>query len=172
LDAIWLKSFEEVQDAIESIQSHFEVAINDIANEMKSGQTIYGNGNSKEKGNQFWWEGFIDPPFVFKQTELSYACGASTLTGIGKIDLKRNNDIIDVLGVVRFEFNDPYDWHSGKTVPIGFFSTFKDCDMILLEEYRGAKPFDMKSTWNKMIKGTIEDDTFSPNEINLNWSDL
>jgi hypothetical protein len=172
LDSSWLKEFEEVQEAVTTIQGHFEDSLNDIANDMEDGQSIKGDGSGKKKGNQYWWQGKIEPSFVWSRNELSFACGASILTGIGIVTLSRKEDIITISGTVTYDFFDPYDWHGGKTVPIGLFSTFKDCDMLLLEEYRGAKPFEMKSSWQQQLAGTIEDDTFSPNEINLTWSDL
>jgi hypothetical protein len=80
--------------------------------------------------------------------------------------------LITISGEVTYEFYDPYDWHAGNDTPVGFFSTFNDADMILLEEFRSAKPFIMKASWKQSLSGTIEDDTFSPNEINLTWTDL
>jgi hypothetical protein len=176
MDVAWLKGFEEVKNAMKSIQKHFENAFNTLTNNMTDNQTINGDGHGKAKGNQFWWEGFIDPSYVFSRNELSYACGASTLTGIGDVILQKKDSTVFLGGVVEYEFYDRYDWHPGNDVPIGWsivwFEKFKDSDMILLQEYRGAKEFIMQSKWSQKVTGTIEDNTLSPNNLDIKWADL
>lgn len=172
MDVQWLKSFPAVQIAWASINEHFEDAFNDIADDMEDGQVINGDGRGQEPGNQFWWQGRIVPSFILSRDELSYACGGSTLTGVGVVTLSRKESITSVDGEVEFLFNDPYDWQAGQDVPIGVLARFRDSDMLLLEEYRGAKPFDMKASWKQSVSGTIDDDILSPNDVNLIWKDL
>lgn len=172
LDAAWLKSFEAVTDAMKDIQEHFEDAFNAIANDMKDNQVISGDGHGKEKGNQFWWEGFIDPPYKRTRNELSFACGASTLTGLGTIKLKKEGSTVIIGGVVEYKFHDPYDWHGGNTVPISWTELFYDSDMLLLQEFRGGKPFLMESKWEQKVTGTIDVDIMSPNDLDIKWSDI
>lgn len=172
MDVEWLKGFEEVQEAIATIQEHFEDAFNDLADDMDDGEKISGDGRSKAPGNQFWWEGVISPSYVFSRNELSYACGASTLTGLGVNTLERSDSLVTVSGEVEFQFYDEYDWHGGNSVPNGFFSTFDDSDMLLLQEFRNAKPFTMKASWKQKVAGTIDDDILSPNDVEITWTDI
>lgn len=60
----------------------------------------------------------------------------------------------------------------GNDTPIGVFSTFEDSDMLLLQEFDGAQPFEMKASWKQRVFGTIDDDILSPNDVNLTWEDI
>lgn len=71
-DSEWLKSFDATQDAINNIQSYFEDAFNNLVNNMGANETVKGNGASKEKGNLFWWEAYLDTDLL---TELFFAAG-------------------------------------------------------------------------------------------------
>jgi hypothetical protein len=116
---------------------------------------------------------------------LSYACGSSILRGIGIIDLLKSDDILTVTGEVDFKFVDEYDWNEGDSVPVGYdpvrailfgplfmYEWIEDYEMILLQEFRGAKPFSIRASWKQKVDGTVNEDIFTPNEIEISWLDI
>ncbi len=151
--------------------------------DMSDGETIDGDGTNKESGNKYWWEGLIEPPYMSPE-EISMACGASTLTGIGLIMLIRSGEQVTVSGEVEFAFFDRYDWKPGDSVLVGFswgqaliyplaglpLEEWPDSNMILLDEFRGAAEFDMIASWKQKVSGTISIGTFS-NDVELTWTD-
>lgn len=178
LDSLWLKSFSLVTHAMERIQEYFEEkCFSHYADTMADGEIIQGDGTGEPPGNLFWWNTVTQPNYIIPD-EIDYACGSSTLTGIGKIKLTKSGDFLTVDGEVEFEFNDGYNWNPGDSVPMPTsnpnmpITLNYDSDMLLLEEYRGAKSFEMTSKWKQKVSGTVEKDTWSPNEIDIVWTDI
>lgn len=178
LDSNWLKSFALIENAVQQIQEYFEErCFSHYADKLEDGEILIGDGVGEQKGNLFWWNTVTEPGYIWPN-EIDYACGSSTLTGIGKITLIKTGDILNVDGEVEFRFNDSYNWNPGDSVPLPSLNANMpvtinyDSDMILLEEFRNAKPFEMVSSWRQKVSGTVENDTWSSNEIEIRWDDI
>ncbi|WP_331236634.1 eCIS core domain-containing protein [Natronorarus salvus] len=143
LNVGWLRGFNAVTRAERTNQSRFEKSLADIADGMSDGQT--------RTFDDYWDRQFTASTF----TELYYASGTSTITSTGTFTLTRSGDTTTITGTVEHRWWDPYDWHAGLVAFVPGFGTISDDDALLLQQHRGAGPFDMEATWTQTVSGTI-----------------
>jgi hypothetical protein len=156
----WLKSYSEIRDAQEVNQKRFEASLLKKADALKDGQTI--------TFSDYWDRGI----YAKGLNELFYASGGSTLTSTGTFTLSRKGNIVTITGTVDNKWHDPYDWHAGLTAFVPGHGNVSDSDALLLQKYRGAKPFEMESTWKSNLKGSIETDRwFDFTGTEFTWSE-
>jgi hypothetical protein len=141
---IWLRDFSAVTDAERTNQERFENLLTELAYTIPDGGSRTFNDH---------WDRMLT---ASQATELYYASGTSSIKSTGSFTLTRSGNVITVTGTVRHHWYDPYDWHAqlGAWVPgHGFIS---DADALLLEQHRGAKPFEMEAGWTQTVSGRIE----------------
>jgi hypothetical protein len=142
LDVPWLRGFSAATDAERVNQERFEGPLTKVAKTVDHAQ---------HKNFQDHW----DRMFTASQaTELYYASGTSTIRSEGKFDLEGLENIVRIGGSVNHHWFDPYDWHEGLGAYIPGFGNVSDEDALLLQKYRGAKPFMMEADWRQWISGT------------------
>ena len=52
---------------------------------------------------------------------------------------------------VEQKISDPFEWKAGKVTSLGFGQKIKHDDMIWLEKFGKAKPFEVRSVWRRKI---------------------
>ena len=145
IDAKWLKTFDEINEAIEKNQIRFEDKLNDIANNLKEGET---------KTFTDYWDALVTGSHF---GELFYASGTSTLTSTGTFTLTKKDGVITITGTVNVQWKDDYNWDAGKSAYIPGYGTIKDTDANLLKTFRKAKDFKLVSDLGQTtLAGTIK----------------
>jgi hypothetical protein len=103
------------------------------------------------------WEAGIQTTPVLDR-ELFYASGASILTGTGDFALiipaVGQDSRVIISGVIRYRWNDTYDWNEGGSVWTPY-ETFNDDDARALQFQRGARPFVMESNWTQTMSSQL-----------------
>jgi hypothetical protein len=140
----WLRGFEEVTGAEATNEERFETSLNKIANEMNHGDRRTLDDH---------WDRMLT---AGQSSELFYASGTSTITSRGTFELSMIEDTVSIFGTVHHHWHDPYDWHAGLSASIPGFGSISDEDALLLQRYRGAKPFMMVSDWDRSLSATIK----------------
>lgn len=130
-------------DAERKNQKRFESSLNDLANGLKDGES---------KTFHDHWDRVLTAGVT---TELYYASGTSTITSTGDFTRSRSGDVVTIEGTVKHHWWDPYDWHEGLGAYIPGFGNISDDDALLMQKYRGAKPFQMEADWTQTVKGTV-----------------
>lgn len=165
ISADWLRGFSIVKKAERTNQERFEKSLEKWA---------YKLGDKQKKSFSDYWEKLVEASTF---TELYYASGSSTLRSSGKFELAREGGKISISGTVNHAWHDPYDWHAGLTAYIPGFGTIPDSDALLLERCRGAREFNMKSSWKQTVTGTVENKSFLgadvlwPDSVDFKWTD-
>ena len=155
----WLRGFTAVTSAEETNQERFASSLENIAPEMSDGET---------RSFRDHWDRRLTGGVT---TELYYASGTSTLTSTGVFTLSRGGSVVTVSGSVQHHWWDPYDWHAGLTAYIPGHGSISDSDALLLQRYRGARPFHMEADWSETVSGTITiDDFLWFDSTELRWS--
>ena len=144
LSVPWLRSFSSLIAAERVNQDRFETSLNEEANKIKHGE--------KKPFNDHW-----DRQFTAGQTEeLYYASGTSTIKSTGSFDLGCIENVVSIGGSVKNHWYDPYDWHVGLSAYIPGMGTVSDADALIMQNCRGAKPFDMEADWTQSLGATIK----------------
>jgi Domain of unknown function (DUF4157) len=143
MDVTWLRSFEEVAQAEKINRERFEGPL------TKAGKGVQ---HADKKTFEDYWDRLIQSS-VF--TELYYASGTSTLHSTGQFSLEGIENIVNISGHVNHHWYDPYDWHEGLSAYIPGFGNVSDADALLLQKYRGAKPFQMEADWTQYLNGKL-----------------
>lgn len=155
----WLRSFGAITSAERVNQERFEESLSKLALKLGKGKTA--------THSDYWDRQLTGSQFK----ELYYASGTSTITSTGKFTLTRRGDKITITGSVDHKWHDPYDWHAGLTAYIPGFGSISDADALLLQKHRGAKPFDMESSWTQKFSGTyIIDDFLYFDYVDYKWT--
>ena len=89
----------------------------------------------------------------------------------GDFILSRYGNKVIIEGKVSHRWWDPYDWHPGLGAFIPGFGAVSDRDALLLQEYRGAKPFMMESIWEQNLNAEIISRKLWFDSKKFNWSD-
>jgi Domain of unknown function (DUF4157) len=141
-DVSWLRGFDAVTGAEKTNQQRFEASLSTLAKTVQ---------HAMKKTFEDHWDRLIQAS-VF--SELYYASGTSTLKSTGKFSLEGIENIVTIGGRVQHHWYDPYDWHEGLSAYIPGFGNISDADALLLQKYRGAKPFMMEAAWTQDLQGT------------------
>jgi hypothetical protein len=158
LDVSWLRSFSATTDAERVNQERFEGPLSKVAKTVDHAQ---------HKSFEDHW----DRMFTANQaTELYYASGTSTIHSKGKFELEGLENIVRIDGSVNQHWFDPYDWHEGLGAYIPGFGNVSDEDALLLQKYRGAKPFMMEADWRQWLSGTYTHRSAWFDSSNYTWS--
>ena len=155
-DSGWLRVVPVVQEQIKINEDRFYnkvnsdgFSINVIAVNMKNGESV--------EFSDYWVAQIVSDYMSFDENnkDFFYAWGAATLTTKGSFTLTRSGDVVKVTGMITHEFYDNYNWEPGLSVPIGD-EYVSDEQLIPLEVYDKARPFEGKSTWtidvNKLLR--------------------
>src|SRR5690554_4587886 len=159
IDSQWLKTFSSVLKAQNTNIKRFEKQLELIAHELEDGETrvFTDYWDSQQTASIF--------------TELYYASGTFTITSTGDFILSRYGNKVIIEGKVSHRWWDPYDWHPGLGAFIPGFGAVSDRDALLLQEYRGAKPFMMESIWEQNLNAEIISRKLWFDSKKFNWSD-
>ena len=159
IDSQWLKTFSSVLKAQNTNIKRFEKQLELIAHELEDGETrvFTDYWDSQQTASIF--------------TELYYASGTFTITSTGDFILSRDGNKVIIEGKVSHRWWDPYDWHPGLGAFIPGFGAVSDRDALLLQEYRGAKPFMMESIWEQNLNAEIISRKLWFDSKKFNWSD-
>jgi hypothetical protein len=158
LDVSWLRSFTATTDAERVNEERFEGPLSKVAKTVDHAQ---------HKSFEDHW----DRMFTASQaTELYYASGTSTIRSKGKFELEGLENIVRIGGSVNHHWFDPYDWHEGLSAYIPGFGNVSDEDALLLQKYRGAKPFMMEADWRQWLSGTYTHRSAWFDSSNYAWS--
>lgn len=137
IDPDWLKSFDAVKEATIGNRKRFERQLIKMATQL--------DDNEEKNFGDYWdWQ-------IMGNDELYYASGFSTLNSEGKFKMVRRGSTVYIKGVIQNSWHDTYDWHAGASAKIPGFGWVKDSDQLLLQKYRGAKPFYMVSSWAETV---------------------
>lgn len=153
----WLRGFGAVTDAERVNEGRFEDSLNDLANQMRHGdrRTFTDHWSRMLTGAQ--------------TSELYYASGTSTIRSTGTFELSVIEHTVSISGTVTHHWYDPYDWHAGLGAFVPGHGNVSDADALLMQQYRGARPYDMEADWTRRISGHIEVGTVY-NDRSLSWS--
>ena len=143
ISSAWLRNYGAIISAEETNQKRFEKSLDKLSDSMKDGDS--------KTFSDYWDCGL----YAAGLTELYYASGGSTITSRGSFTLSRKDNTVTVTGTVNHHWHDPYDWHEGLTAFIPGYGNISDADALLLQQYRGAKPFEMESDWQQDVEGII-----------------
>ena len=159
-DVEWLLNRPSIVDAINVNMDRFyylknqktgeDNSIVNLGKQLQNGESII-----KSEDNWSYQIDFSILGIAFDR-ELYWAYGNSELESVGTFEIYRENDILYVTGKVEHTFSDDYDWHIGKTVRIPGYGTVKDEELMLMEVYKGAKTFEIKTTWTQNINETYD----------------
>ncbi len=159
LGTAWLRGFSAITDAEEVNQSRFEDQLYDKALSLRSGES--------ERLSDYW-EKLLTGSVT---TELFYASGTSTIKSSGSFNLSRDGNEVEISGNVNHHWFDPYDWHAGLSAYIPGSGVISDADALLLQQHRGAGPFDMESDWQQALSAKINIDNFLYfDSMDYNWT--
>jgi Domain of unknown function (DUF4157) len=142
LETGWLRGFSPTTAAERTNQQRFEDSLTKLAKPVVHGQ--------HKNFEDHWDRMFTASP----ASELYYASGTSSIRSTGKFDLDGLENIVRISGSVNHHWFDPYDWHEGLGAYIPGFGNVSDEDALLLQKYRGAKPFMMEADWPQWVAGT------------------
>ncbi|PTL78086.1 DUF4157 domain-containing protein [Vitiosangium sp. GDMCC 1.1324] len=157
LSVAWLRSFSSLIDAERKNQERFEDSLYAIAKTLKHGDT--------KTFTDHWDKMFTASQFE----ELYYASGTSTIRSKGTFTLSCIENTIRIQGTVNHHWFDPYDWHAGLGAYIPGFGNISDEDALIIQQCRGAKPFDMEADWQQSLSGTVVINTFF-NDKTYTWT--
>lgn len=158
LDVPWLRSFGAVTEAEQVNQNRFENSLS------KQAKTV---GHGDKKGFEDHWDRTLT---ASQATELYYASGTSTIRSAGKFDLEGLENLVHIGGWAAHHWFDPYDWHEGLSAFIPGFGNVSDEDALLLQKYRGAKPFMMEADWRQSLSGTYTRNKYWFDSSDYTWS--
>jgi hypothetical protein len=144
LSVSWLRGFAVVTDAEQTNQGRFETSLNRIANEMRHGDRRTFTDH---------WDRMLT---ASQGEELFYASGTSTIRSTGTFELSMIENQVTISGHVDHHWFDPYDWHAGLSAYIPGHGSVSDEDGLLMQRYRGAKPFQMEADWRQTLSGRID----------------
>jgi hypothetical protein len=153
----WLRGFDAVTGAERTNQGRFESSLNRIANEMKDGEHRTFTDH---------WDRMLT---ASTSDELYYASGTSTIRSTGTFELSKVGNEVTITGTVIHHWFDPYDWHAGLSANVPGFGSVSDEDGLLMQRYRGAKPFQMEADWQQSLSGQISVGRIW-NTKTFNWS--
>ncbi|MHA1572289.1 MAG: hypothetical protein ACTSWM_10735, partial [Alphaproteobacteria bacterium] len=74
----------------------------------------------------------------------------------GKFTFSRKGNIITVTGMVEQKISDPFDWKKGSVRLFGFGVEIRHDDMLWLEKYAKAKPFEVRSVWRRKLSWKLK----------------
>ena len=157
LSVTWLRGFSSLTDAERVNQKRFETSLNKEANAIKHGE--------KKTFNDHWDRQFT----AGRSEELYYASGTSTITSTGSFDLSCIENVVSIGGTVSDHWFDPYDWHAGLSAYVPGMGSVSDADALIMQNCRGAKPFDMESDWKQGLASTIKVGKLY-NDTSFSWS--
>ena len=139
----WLRGFSAITNAERTNEERFEPQLNDQANHMRHGD--------RRTFTDHWDRMLI----AGVTTELYYASGTSTIRSTGTFSLEMIENEVSIHGTVTHHWFDPYDWHPGASTLIPGHGTVSDADVLLLQNHRGARKFDMEADWTRTLDGHI-----------------
>ena len=158
MDVTWLRSFEAVTDAERKNQERFEASLGVQAETVPHGETKSFNDH---------WDRMLTGG---QTTELYYASGTSTIRSTGNFTLSTIENEVSISGTVQHRWFDPYDWHAGLSAVIPGFGSISDEDALLLQQYRGAKPFEMEAKWQQTLSGHVTVKKYWFDKESFKWS--
>lgn len=146
LPSDWLRSSEEIARGEDALK-------NDVMN-TNLAKWVYAVPDGKAITKTDHWDKQIYATGYL--SDLAYASGGSNLGGDVTMKLSRKGNIISAEGVYDINWRDRYHWTVGKSFDVPGFGTVKDEDGLFLQQYGGAKPFDMNSNWKLRFKGSYD----------------
>ena len=141
LDVAWLRRFPEVTAAERTNQERFETSLNAQANQMHHGDTRTFTDH---------WDRQLTG-----SGELYYASGTSTLTSTGRFSLTMVENEVTITGTITHHWHDPYDWNAGQAAYVPGYGMISDDDGLLMQQHRGARPFELEADWTQTLQGHI-----------------
>jgi peptidoglycan hydrolase-like protein with peptidoglycan-binding domain len=165
-DPDWLRDHAEVRTAQDRVLGHF-------ANWMKGkplkpgspSPSVIGkilalksNGSLDDGTDRSAFVRFERPSLLKKFSDLRLASGTSNIKGIGRFRFTRKGNIIRVTGTIQQNWRDVFDFTPGAKTELrieGMGMTVDHDEMIFLHRMGRAKPFRMRSTWNRAVTGEI-----------------
>ena len=82
--------------------------------------------------------------------------GTGFIKANGKFSFTRNGNSIEVTGVVQQKISDPFDWNPGQVTSFGLGQKIIHDDMIWLEKHGKAKPFEVRSVWQRKVTWRLQ----------------
>jgi hypothetical protein len=158
LSSSWLRGFDAVTTAERTNQQRFENSLEALASQLADGETRTFNDH---------WDRMLTASTT---TELYYASGTSTIRSTGNFTLTRAGNVITITGTVNHHWFDPYDWHAGLAAFIPGYGVISDSDALLLQQHRGAAPFDMEADWTQSVSGQVEIIDWWPDSVTFTWT--
>ncbi len=117
---------------------------------LKDGQTITINDKwDKDYEDLDFLKQSIDPA----SKDFALAFGNTKFHTEGAFQVTRAGDEILIEGIVENDWKDRYWFRPDRYLGVG--GALAE-GAVTLEEHRGAKPFDIKSTWLRRLKGKIQ----------------
>jgi hypothetical protein len=158
LSVSWLRGFSAVTGAERTNQERFERSLTELAYTVP-------DGGSRTFDDH--WDRMLT---ASQATELYYASGTSSIKSTGSFTLTRAGKVITISGTVAHHWYDPYDWHAGLSAWVPGYGTISDSDALLLQEHRGAGPFDMEADWTQTVSGRVEIVDWWFDDVSYTWT--
>jgi hypothetical protein len=163
----WLNQFDHFKDAKRRTIHHQFFGEN-----SKTGKSLLDKMSEMKDGSTMEHEDFWEAAVEFSLAErmayskgyvgersLYFAWGGSTLTSKFDIKITRNGNVYEITGTFQIDWSDKYDWHYGLGVQIPGAGGVDDKDLILMELYRGAVPFEGTASSTFEVNMTMDADT-------------
>lgn len=154
----WLRGFSPLTTAERTNQERFEGSFGDLAPDV-------GHGTSRTFHDH--WSRMLT---ASQGTELYYASGTSTIRSSGVFDLGTIENEVSISGRVRHHWYDPYDWHAGLSAYVPGFGSISDEDALLMQRYRGARPYPMEADWDQTLSGHVTVRDYWFDDTRYRWS--
>jgi hypothetical protein len=154
----WLRGFAAITAAERTNQERFEDSLTELAYTVPDGGSRTFNDH---------WDRMLT---ASQATELYYASGTSSIKSTGSFTLTRSGNVISITGTVNHHWYDPYDWHGGLGAWVPGHGVISDSDALLMEQHRGARPFDMEADWTQTVSGRVEIVDWWFDDVSYNWT--
>jgi hypothetical protein len=133
---------------------------------MKDGETIT---ISDEWDRDFGNDDFTVQLLGSESRDFALAFGNTKFHSKGDFKASRSGDEITIEGVMVHDWKDRYQFHPDRYMGVGGFLAK---GASALEQHRGAKPFDTKSSWARRITGKIRVENGKLREPTFSWEDI
>jgi hypothetical protein len=166
-DPAWIRTQPIIKRAENRVLSHFGNWMQgkrlrpgafppDIASKilkLKPGESVSGDTDRSAAAR------FVNPPWRDKITDFYNLSKDSNVKGIGNFSFTRKGNTIHVTGTIQQNWRDTYDFAPGQTFrfpprsPV--YIEVKSDDLIFLYRMGKARPFQLRSSWQRQVVGQI-----------------
>jgi len=146
------KDSRTVQEGIETNMERFIVKPN------SQGKSLFSLASSLNEGESIEFKDNWEYTCVFNavtEQDLAFGWGTATLTSHGVFQLKKENGVTTVTGNITHNLYDNYNWNFGGSTMLPRWTKVQDNDLLLLEVYKGAKPFKANLNWKLPFSTTF-----------------